>query len=171
MAKAELEITKGNGDLSNLTPEQQEYGELLQDLQDHGVVVDGLTFAKDGVGLIQPPEVKHTNASLLASVPNANNIYKDEKIKGVLLDLMNRTRFENYQQMVYFEEYVEWCEDFGVGMDGPLRYLAALPAIGGLSREQYLQAISPGYQYNKSFWNRSGNGYNPKPKYKEGELT
>lgn len=148
---------------------EQEYQEFLEQMQAQGFPVgDG---SDGGQPMIQPPEIKHTNASLLASIPDSKNIYeKNEKIKSVVLDLMNRTKFDSFEQLVAFEEYVDWCEEFGTGYDKPLRYLAGMPSIQGRSREEYLQAIS-NYMRPMNFNRNQNNGNQFKPKYKEGELS
>lgn len=135
--------------------------------------LDGIGF-NPGTGgdqpLILPPEVKHTNAALLASVPDAKNIYESNKIKGVILDLMNRTKFNSFDQMMEFEDYVDWCEEFGVGFDRPLRILAGLPSIEGKSRTEYLAAISQ-YLSTQFSDKRKPDGSQFKTKYREGELA
>lgn len=150
---------------------EEEYREFLQELQDSGVVADGDAIAKDGIGLIQPPEVKHTNAALIATAINAQQIYeKIEKIKGYLLDFMARTNFRSDKEFKYFMDYVEWTEDYGVGYDGPLRWLVGLNSISGMARNQYIDAIT---MTSYRFPNRGGYGQQQnrfKPKYKEGEL-
>lgn len=147
---------------------EKEYQEFLDGMQEKGFKVENADDLANMPPMLQPPEVRHTNASLLASINNAKEIYeKRESLKGIVLDLMYRTRFESFEQLVAFNEYVEWCEEFGTGYDVPLRYLAGMPAIGGKSREEYLDAIS--YRPRLNF--RGNNGGGPSPKYKEGELT
>jgi len=166
MSKKEIE-TSPNPDGDHA----KEYGEFLRELEASGVpIADGLKIQSEGIGLIQPPEVKHTNASLVASVPNAGQIYdKDNKIKGILLDLMARTSFKMHEEVIAFLDWVEWCDDFGVGYDLPMRYVVAINSEEGQSRRQYIDAIT--YRENKQgglFGRNDGNQF--KLKYKEGEL-
>lgn len=120
------------------------YEDFLQEMRDKGALVDGMEFAKDGIPLIQPPETRHSNASIIASVPNTKEIYgkKDETNRGALLDLMARTTFRSRNELIYFLDWVEWCEDFGTGLEGPMRYCVAINSEGGKSREQYIEAIT-----------------------------
>ncbi len=157
---------KNNGD------EQAAYTELLEGLQAGGVIADGDKIAKEGIGLIQPPEVKHTNAALIASVPNAQQLYeKKDKDKGILIDLMARTIFRTDEEQYIFDEWVEWCEDFGVGLDGPMRFCVGRTSVGGLSRNQYVEVIT--YRANSSLPGRNNGGDKNQfsPKYKTGELS
>ena len=155
-------------------PRGNGYAELLEKLQgDGGVIADGDKIAKEGIGLIQPPEVKHTNAALIASVPNAQQLYeKKDKDKGILIDLMARTIFRSDEEQYVFDEWVEWCEDFGVGLDGPIRFCVGRTSVGGLSRNQYVEVVT--YRSNNSGtpWRNDGGDKNQfRPKYKDGELS
>ena len=136
-----------------------------------GVMADGSNPA--GIGLIQSPEVKHTNASLIASMPNASSIYKEEeKMKGVLLDVLSRSVLLSHDERIHLLDWIEWCEEFGTGYDGPMRYIVSAISEGGLSREQYVDAITN--QNRSNFNNRGTNGQDGnkfKPKYREGELS
>jgi len=148
-----------------------DYGEFLKEMSESGVVADGDKIYKEGIGLIQPPEVKHTNAAIIASVPNASAIYdKNDKTKGVVLDLMARTNFRSHEELIYFLDWLEWCEDFGTGYDGPMRYCVAINSEGGLARQQYVDAITTTRFSNTG--GIHGNKQNQfRPKYKEGELS
>jgi len=147
------------------------YEDFLREMAENGVVADGDKIAKDGIGLIQPPEVKHTNAAIIASVPNASAIYdKNDKTKGIVLDLMARTNFRTRDELIYFLDWLEWCEDFGTGYDGPMRYCVAINSEGGLARQQYVDAITTTRLGSmRTNYGRSPNQF--KPKYKEGELS
>lgn len=152
--------TNGNGD----------YEAFLKEMGENGVVVDGMEFAKDGQPLIQPPEVKHTNAAIIASVPNAQSIYeKKDKAKGILLDFMARTNFRSDTEFKLFLDWIEWCEDFGVGYDGPMRWLVGLNSVEGMARNQYVEAITvTRFSSYKGNYGKSNNQL--RSKYKEGEL-
>lgn len=108
-----------------------------------GNIMEPGEFFKDGRGLIQPPEVKHSNASIIASVPDGAKVYgKKENDKALLLDLMARTNFRNHTEFVEFTKFVRWCEDYGIGLEEAMRYVVGITSEGGLSRQQYLEAIT-----------------------------
>ncbi len=166
MAK-EIENAKATGNNGDGS-----YEDFLHEMVENGVIADGDKIARDGIGLIQPPEVKHTNAALIASVPNASAIYdKAEKMKGVVLDLLSRTVLRSHDERIYLLDWLEWCEDFGAGYDGPMRYIVSAISEGGLSREQYVDAITNVNRMSNSRGTYGQNKTQFKPKYKEGELS
>lgn len=147
------------------------YEDFLKEMSEDGVVADGDKILREGIGLIQPPEVKHTNAAIIASVPNASAIYdKNDKTKGVVLDLMARTNFHTHDELIYFLDWLEWCEDFGTGYDGPMRYCVAINSEGGLARQQYVEAITT-TRLSGVRGNYGSKQNQFRPKYKEGELS
>lgn len=158
----EIQMTEDNGN---------GYREFLQGMVDEGFpMADGAEIAKNGIGLIQPPDQKHTNASIVASVPNAAALYEkteqNYKEKGILLDLMARTTFRSQNEFIYFQEWVEWCEEFGTGLNAPIRYIVGINSVDGRSREQYIDAITTMRFRNYG----QNNGGKPRPKFKDGEL-
>lgn len=162
--------TKSNG---HHETEEEEYQELLDEMADNGFpVAKAEDIVHDGIGLIHPPEARPTNAALVASVPGSQHLYeKDEKMKGVLLDLMARTNFRSDAEMKYFLDWVEWCEDFGVQYDGPMRYIVALNSINGTARSQYVDVMTTYRAMSRGNKNYYGGGNQSKPRFKEGELS
>lgn len=161
---------------SNGHGEDEDYAALVKELDEKGILADGEKIIQEGG--IHPFAIdtrqRASNASLLASVPNVERYYgkdEDERIKrqrGLLLDVINRTNFRSDKEFKYFLDWVEWCEEFGVGLEGPIRYCVAVNSINGLSREQYRDAITTWRlrQYGSSY-----NRDKDKPKSTQGKLS
>lgn len=73
-------------------------------------------------------------------------IATDDKMK--LNDLLMRTMFASREEMLLFNDYVAWCEDFGIPLDNAIRYAAARPSVGGVSRNQLVEALTVFKQYD-----------------------
>lgn len=146
-----------------------EYALLLKELQEKGILADGDKMAKEGAPpLLSFVPERRSNAALLASVPNVERYYeKGNKDKALLLDLMNRTNYRSRNEFIYFQEWVEWCEEFGVGLDAPIRYVVGINSEGGKAREQYTDAITT-WRF-RSYGSTNKDRY--KPKYQEGKLS
>lgn len=148
--------------------DEEEYEALLDELQRSGVVADGDRIGNEGMPLLEIGQQRPSNASILASVPNAQQFYdKQDKIKALLLDLMDRTFFRSRNEVIYFLDWVDWCEEFGVGFDAPIRYVVAINSEGGKSREQYTDAITT-YRL-RSYANKYAD--KSKPKHTESPLS
>lgn len=147
---------------------EEEYSLLIEELQKGGVIADGDKIAGEGMAILEMGQPRQSNASILASVTNAPQFYeKSEKIKALLLDLMDRTFFRARNEVIYFLDWVDWCEEFGVGFDAPIRYIVAINSEGGKSREQYADAITT-YRirnYGNKYTDKS------KPKHTESPLS
>lgn len=164
MAKKEIE-TQDNGH------DDQEYQSLLDDMRAQGLPVrDAADVYKDGIGLLQMPEQRHSNASLLASVPNVSQLYdKKEKDKGILLDLMARTYFRNREEFTLFLKVVDWLEEFVGNYDWAIRYAVGVNSENGRGREQYTDAITT-FRF-RNYQQGGNSGFKPKAKYQDGQLS
>jgi hypothetical protein len=155
----------GDGDSEDL-----QYAALLDDLKSKGVIADGDKMAQEGA---TPPWLPTTNryrnnASLLATVPNSEDIYnKQDKIKGVLLDLLARTNFRNEKQHRYLEDWISWCDTYTHNFDRCIREIVGLNSIGGRGRQDLVESITTTrlHQYGNNVKPRNSN------KYQDGRLS
>jgi hypothetical protein len=158
-----------NGD-GEFSEQDIKYGLLIEDLQKQGIVADGNKMAQEGA---IPPWLPSTNryrnnASLLATVPNSEDIYtKQDKIKGVLLDLLARTNFRNEKQHRYLEDWISWCDTYTHNFDRCIREIVGLNSIGGRGRQDLVESITTTrlHQYGNSNKPRNSN------KYQDGRLS
>jgi len=160
----EIEDTKTNGHGS-----EDEYTALLEELAAKGIETDAKDVSEaGGMNLLNMGPQRHSNASILASVPNAERYYdKASKKLALLLDLLSRTTFRSRKEIIHFNEWVDWCQEFTEDYDAPIRYLVAVNSENGKSREQYTDAITTFRMRN--YGNNSHDKARPKPQ--EGKLS
>lgn len=66
----------------------------------------------------------------------------DTNDRTQLMELLMRTVFHNREEMLLFNDYVAWCEDFGISLEHATRYAAARPSVGGIGRNQLVDALT-----------------------------
>lgn len=147
---------------------EEEYQELLKDLNNQGIMADGDKMANQGgPNLLSMLPQRASNAALLASIPNLDRYYDvKSKDKAHVLDLMSRTTFRSRKEIIKFLEFLDWCDEFETGLDYCLRYLVGVNSEGGKAREQYTDAIT-----TWRFRNYGSNNRNKlQQKHQEGKL-
>ena len=83
--------------------------------------------------------------AMIRSQARDNQIAKyliDTQDKTQLMDMLMRTVFASREELLIFNDYVAWCDDFNVSMDNARRYVAARPAVDGLARRQLVEALT-----------------------------
>lgn len=91
---------------------------------------------------------------------DSKGVFKNDREMELLTDLINRTNFRSRAERIYFLEWVEWCEDFAVGLKGPLLYLASARSENGESMKDLIAALTRReirqYSYGKGKMNDNG---------------
>lgn len=110
---------------------------------------------------------KGKSTDVIAQV-DSKGVFKSDKPKELLLDLISRTNFRSRAERIYFLDWVEWCEAFNVNFSHPLLYLASARSENAESIHQLIEALTSFSHYEYS---AKGKGRSDKqPKTNEGPV-
>ena len=82
----------------------------------------------------------------------------DSNEKSQLMDFLMRTVFASREELLIFNDYVAWCDDFGISFDNARRYVAARPAVEGLARKELVEALNTFRWFEAGKKGQSGDG-------------
>ena len=77
-----------------------------------------------------------SRASAVLAEVDTKGVFKTDKAKELLVDLSARTNFRSRNERIYFLDWVDWCEEFGVGFEGPILYMSSARSEGGEGVQQ-----------------------------------
>jgi len=119
-----------------------DYGALLEELKEKGILADGDRIAQEGMALLSAQPGRQNALSQIASVPAAHEVYSKDKAMALLTDLIARTHFFNHKERIAFLDYVDWCVEFEVPLDNGIRYLVSARSEGGEGVRQLIDAMT-----------------------------
>ena len=117
------------------------YEEFLADLDKQGVHVDNEHAQNWGEGLLRSNQSKSGGLSQHLILVGGEEALGDA-VKGLFLNLLMRTIFQDGDEMNVVLDWFDWCCEFAVPLTNVLAYVAALPSIGGQSRGELIQALT-----------------------------
>ncbi len=86
---------------------------------------------------------------------DSRGVFKTQKAKELLIDLSARANFRSRNERIYFMDWVDWCEEFGVGYEGPILYLSTSRSENGESIRQLIQALTS-VRHDQHVYNGNG---------------